>query len=385
MVLPGTASACALALRGNGVGMVPFRQGREWPCPEALLRGIYQLSVFADGGPGTDARRLTFHVFYFSYAAPSWYNKRWIMIRGIDKKGVRQATFYTWDIIRRLFKKYQQDHGNIIVSSICYYVLLTFIPFTLLSIFILGYVIDLGHPTVHLVQHIKNIIPDPYNTIVVQKFIKELNVISVSKRLSGPLGILFLFFFTSRLFAVLRPSFHIIFGRNPKSFIKGKGEELLLTSIFAIVQTMLFFSFIFIVMIQSQIIKTLPAFIMKTPFVYAFSALDMVFTFGMFFLLYYFLTPVRNKRLLFASTALGTIFWYAGKHLFKYFILHIGRLTAFFGTYGVFIAFLFWIYFSVFVFICCAELLAILSDRPNREPQPSYAPFQSKPSKEQKG
>ncbi|HOE16510.1 MAG TPA: YihY/virulence factor BrkB family protein [Syntrophorhabdaceae bacterium] len=307
------------------------------------------------------------------------------MIRGIDKKGVRQATFYTWDIIRRLFKKYQQDHGNIIVSSICYYVLLTFIPFTLLSIFILGYVIDLGHPTVHLVQHIKNIIPDPYNTIVVQKFIKELNVISVSKRLSGPLGILFLFFFTSRLFAVLRPSFHIIFGRNPKSFIKGKGEELLLTSIFAIVQTMLFFSFIFIVMIQSQIIKTLPAFIMKTPFVYAFSALDMVFTFGMFFLLYYFLTPVRNKRLLFASTALGTIFWYAGKHLFKYFILHIGRLTAFFGTYGVFIAFLFWIYFSVFVFICCAELLAILSDRPNREPQPSYAPFQSKPSKEQKG
>lgn len=307
------------------------------------------------------------------------------MIRGIDKKGVRQAAFYIWGIIRRLFKKYQQDHGNIIVSSICYYVLLTFIPFTLLSIFILGYVIDLGHPTVHLVQHIKNIIPDPYNTIVVQKFIKELNVISVSKRLSGPLGILFLFFFTSRLFAVLRPSFHIIFGRNPKSFIKGKGEELLLTSIFAIVQTMLFFSFIFIVMIQSQIIKTLPAFIMKTPFVYAFSALDMVFTFGMFFLLYYFLTPVRNKRLLFASTALGTIFWYAGKHLFKYFILHIGRLTAFFGTYGVFIAFLFWIYFSVFVFICCAELLAILSDRPNREPQPSYAPFQSKPSEEQKG
>jgi uncharacterized BrkB/YihY/UPF0761 family membrane protein len=313
------------------------------------------------------------------------YNNQGIMKRGVDKKKVQQAAYYAWDIIKKLFKKYQQDHGNIIVSSICYYVLLTFIPFTLLSIFILGYVIDLSNPAAHLVKFMKNIIPDPYNTIVIQKFIKELNVISVSKKLSGPLGILFLFFFTSRLFAVLRPSFHIIFGKNPKSFIKGKGEELFLTSVFAIVQTILFFSFIFIVMIQSQIIKTLPAFIVKTPFVYAFSALDMVFTFGMFFLLYYFLTPVRNKLLLFSSTALGTVFWYAGKFLFKYFILHIGRLTTFFGTYGVFIAFLFWIYFSVFVFICCAELMAVLSDKANREPLPSYIPFQSKPSGEQKG
>ena len=307
------------------------------------------------------------------------------MKKGVDKKRVKQAVHYLWDIIKRLFKKYQRDHGNIIVSSICYYVLLTFIPFTLLSIFILGYVIDLSNPAVHLVKYIKNIIPEPYNTIVIQKFIKELNVISVSKKLSGPLGILFLFFFTSRLFAVLRPSFHIIFGKNPKSFIKGKGEELLLTSLFAIVQTMLFFSFIFTVMIQSRIIKTLPPFIMKTPFVYAFSIFDMIFAFGMFFLLYYFLTPVRNKRLLFTSTTLGTILWYTGKFLFKHFILHIGRLTTFFGTYGVFIAFLFWIYFSVFVFIGCAELMAVMSEPSNREPQPSYLPFQSKPSGERKG
>ena len=310
------------------------------------------------------------------------------MKKGVDKKKIQQAAYYAWDIIKRLFKKYQQDHGNIIVSSISYYVLLTFIPFTLLSIFILGYVIDLSNPAAHLVKFMKNIIPDPYNTIVVQKFIKELNVISVSKKLSGPLGILFLFFFTSRLFAVLRPSFHIIFGKSPKSFIKGKGEELLLTSLFAIVQTMLFFSFMFTIAIEAKVVKALSGTIIKPALIYIiyiFSMLDMSFTFGLFFLLYFFLTPVRDRQLLLISTMLGTIFWYAGKFLFKYFILHIGRFTTFFGTYGVFIAFLFWIYFSVFVFICCAELMAVLSDKTNREPRPSYIPFQSKPSGGQKG
>ncbi|OPY71531.1 MAG: Ribonuclease BN-like family protein [Syntrophorhabdus sp. PtaU1.Bin058] len=310
------------------------------------------------------------------------------MRKGVDTKRFRQAAYYTWDIIKKVFKKYRKDHGNIIVSSICYYVLLTFIPFTLLSIFILGYVIDLSQPAIHLIKFIKNIIPEPYNTIVIQKFIKELNVISVSKKLSGPLGILFLFFFTSRLFAILRPSFHIIFGKNPKSFIKGKGEELLLTSLFAVVQTMLFFSFIFTIAIEAKVVKALSGTLIKPVLIYViyiFSMLDMSFTFGLLFLLYVFLTPVRNIQLLLISTMLGTIFWHAGKFLFKYFILHIGKLTAFFGTYGVFIAFLFWIYFSVFILICCAEFMAVMSEKSNRELQPSYLPFQSRPSGELKG
>jgi uncharacterized BrkB/YihY/UPF0761 family membrane protein len=61
-------------------------------------------------------------------------------------------------------------------------------------------------------------------------------------------------------------------------------------------------------------------------------------------------------------------------------------VTAFFGTYGVFIAFLFWIYFSVFVFIVCAELLSVMLKEPvSRGPQPSYVPFRGSPSKARKG
>ena len=134
-----------------------------------------------------------------------------------------------FDIIKKLFKKYQKDHGNIIVSSISFYVLLTFIPFTLLSIFILGHVIDLSNPGLHLEKFLKSIVPDPYNTMIAKKVLKELNFISLSKKLSGPLGLLFLFFFTTRLFAIIRPSFQIIFGKDTKSFMRGKGEELLLT------------------------------------------------------------------------------------------------------------------------------------------------------------
>jgi membrane protein len=298
----------------------------------------------------------------------------------------KRKTTSFFDIIRKLFKKYQKDHGNIIVSSISFYVLLTFIPFTLLSIFILGHVIDLSNPGLHLEKFLKNIVPDPYNTMIAKKVLKELNFISLSKRLSGPLGLLFLFFFTTRLFAIIRPSFQIIFGKDAKSFIQGKGEEILLTFLFSLVQALLFFSFIFSIMVQTKLSGVLPAFLTKGPFILLFSLFDMASTFVMFFLLYYFLAPVRNRKLILTSTILATVLWYIGRYLFKYFILHIGRVTAFFGTYGVFIAFLFWIYFSVFVFIVCAELLAVMiGGSANRGPQPSYVPFRGSPSKARKG
>jgi len=299
------------------------------------------------------------------------------------KKRKAQSIF---DIIKKLFKKYQKDHGNIIVSSISFYVLLTFIPFTLLSIFILGHVIDLSNPGLHLEKFLKTIVPDPYNTMIAKKVLRELNFISLSKRLSGPLGLLFLFFFTTRLFAIIRPSFQIIFGKGSKSFIRGKGEELLLTFLFSLVQALLFFSFIFSIMVQTKLGGVLPAFLTKGPFILFFSLFDIASTFIMFFLLYYFLAPVRKRRLIFTSTMLATAFWYIGRYLFKYFILHIGRVTTFFGTYGVFIAFLFWIYFSVFVFIVCAELLSVMmADSVTRGPQPSYIPFRGSPSKVRKG
>lgn len=288
------------------------------------------------------------------------------------------------EIIKKLFTKYQRDHGNIIVSSISFYVLMTFIPFTLLSIFVLGYVIDMSNPAMHLERFLKNVVPDPYNTIIVTKALKELNIISLSKKLSGPLGLLFLFFFNTRLFAVMRPSFQIIFGKTGKSgkgFIKNKGEEWLLTLLFSALQTILFFSFIFSLVIQGKVAGMVPLFLTKTPLVLLFSLLDMAFVFIMFFLLYYFLTPVKDKKMITLSTVLAAFFWHAGKYLFKYFVVHVGKVTAFFGTYGVFIAFLFWVYFSVFVFIVGAELLSILRDSSNRGPLPKYVPFQGSPSK----
>ncbi|MEN6617455.1 MAG: YhjD/YihY/BrkB family envelope integrity protein [Syntrophorhabdus sp.] len=214
--------------------------------------------------------------------------------------------------------------------------------------------------------------------LIVKKLIRELNLISISKRLSGPLGLLFLLFFTSRLFAILRPAFQLIFTKTKKGFFKGKQEEFLLTVAFASIQTLIFFSYVFSFIIQVKVVRALGGLITKSLVVHFFSLVDLLLVAGMLWFLYYFLTPVRDTKKLVLTSLLGAILWHAGKYSFQYFVLYVGRFTTFFGTYGVFIAFLFWIYFSVFVFVSCAELLAVLSNEPVNVPRPNYAPFRWK-------
>ena len=286
------------------------------------------------------------------------------------------GTFFS--VIKELFQKYQEDNAPVMVAAIAFYVLLTFIPFTLLSISILGYLVKLSDLDEQLLIYVGKVIPEPFNETVTSVMAKNMRVVDIWKHFSGPLGLYFLFFFTSKLFSMLIPSFHLIFRRRMDGFLKKKGKELLFTLLFALLQAIVFFMTVVLFVITARVMGTISGkehtILEGSAFFYLFSLLDMVCVFAMFYLLYYVLTPLKKRPgLLLSTTFLATLMWGVGKNLFKYYALHVGRFTAIFGLYGIFIAFLFWLYYSVFAFILCAELQSVLLKRSSRGLRPSSA------------
>lgn len=280
-----------------------------------------------------------------------------------------------FSVIKDLFRKYQRDNAPMMVAAIAFYVLLTFIPFALLSISILGYLVNLSDIDKHLLVYTAKVIPEPFNETVITMMAKNLRVIDIWKHFSGPLGLYFLFFFTSKLFSMLIPSFQVIFGRKMDSFLRKKGKEFFFTLLFALLQAVIFFMTATLFVATSRIVGTISdrehVFLEGSFSFYLISLIDMACTFAMFYLLYYVLTPLRKHvGLLLPTTLLAALLWGGGKYLFKYYALSVGRFTVIFGAYGIFIAFLFWLYYSVFVFILCAELQSVLLRRLNREPRP---------------
>src|SRR4030065_2713038 len=86
--------------------------------------------------------------------------------------------------IKFFYKKYRSDNGNIIFSSISSYLLLTFIPFTLLSISVLGYLVDLTDLDEHFLRYLSNVIPTPHNETIIKKLTSELNLFDLTKTVS---------------------------------------------------------------------------------------------------------------------------------------------------------------------------------------------------------
>ena len=56
-------------------------------------------------------------------------------------------------------------------SSISFYILLTFIPFTLFSLFLISYVIDISHPASHMEKYIASISTAPCNAVIVKELL----------------------------------------------------------------------------------------------------------------------------------------------------------------------------------------------------------------------
>jgi membrane protein len=287
-------------------------------------------------------------------------------------------------IVKEIIDKYQKDRAYVMVAATAFYVLLTFIPFTLLTMSILGFVMDRSDIDEHLLVYTFKVVPAPYNKTVTEFMAENMQRIESLRHLSGPLGLYFLFFFTSKLFSVLIPSFHLIFNTKMDSFLKMKGKEMLFTLLFSLLQGIVFFMTVILFVMTSRMVSVISGqqhrFLEGTFWLYLFSLLDMLCVFGLFYLLYYVLTPLRKETgLLLGTTFLATFLWWLGKSLFKLYALHVGRFTLFFGSYGIFLAFLFWLYYSVFVFIVCAELQSVLLPRLNRAPRPSSAPVPSTP------
>ena len=72
------------------------------------------------------------------------------------------------------------------VAAIAFYVLLTFIPFALLSISILGYLVNLSDIDKHLLVYTAKVIPEPFNETVITMMAKNLRSSIYGSIFQGP-------------------------------------------------------------------------------------------------------------------------------------------------------------------------------------------------------
>jgi len=265
------------------------------------------------------------------------------------------------DFLRIWFKKtydqtFIEDNCSVLAAAISFYLILSFFPFLLFSISVLGFVL---HSSDKAGFYLLSLMIKTLPTSTLDAF-KILVEVVRKKEFFGIIGVGGLLLLASRIFTIVEKSMNKIWRvEEGRSWGHSKTLSLILVPTSILI---LFFSLGLTAFYSAAKVFVIPYLnfsIAKAPVLT--SILALFFTtlsgFIFFFVIYKFL-PYRKIPTGYAilGALFAAIFWEIAKYLFDFYILNFTHYRMFYGSFGVVLIMFLWVYYSAFILLLGAEI-----------------------------
>lgn len=259
-------------------------------------------------------------------------------------------------LLRDAARSFWLHDGFFLAGGLSFYTITCVVPFVLLAIAGGGFLLSDETVVREVLDRLGKILP------VYQREVEQiLRGVVDTRGVSSFLGTLTLLLFATQVFAATRLVLNRIFGTGGRGFFRGMffdlGMILLLTLVFfATIGVTAAFAWMGALLATHRMSRLLFGWTGLLLGV----ALDTVL-----FLLVYRLVPVRRlswPSVLRGSLAAGVL-WELAKQVFRLYIERVGVYSAIYGSLGVLVALIMWVYYSTIVFVLGAELVRALEER----------------------
>lgn len=264
----------------------------------------------------------------------------------------------------RALRYFYSHDGFFLAAGLSFYVIVCVVPFLLLLVAGGGYLLSNETVAREVLDRLATVVP------VYQTELEALLGQVVAKRgVSSLIGTVTLVLFASQLLAATRFVLNRIFGAKGRGFLHG----VLFDVWMILVLTLLFFASVALTAAGAGARGLLGPFgevrLLAWLVGQAGIVLGVVLSTTLFMLLYRFV-PLR--RMAWPSVLRGSLaaaaLWEIAKQLFRWYILGTGVYASLYGSLGVAIALVMWVYYSAIVFVLGATFIRALEDaRPGAE------------------
>ena len=260
-----------------------------------------------------------------------------------------------------IFRKIEEDHIFLAAAGIAFSLILSFIPFLLVLLSILGNIFTQDAVLKQINGLIDATFVYPEHADYIKEFFrKRLPSVYGYRDVAKYVGIFGLLFTSTWLFSSLRSILNHIFEVQKKKsawygLIKDFGMILLLMIILSLA-TVIFPAFRVIInyTIDMEVFRELH---ISSLISYLISLSSFFILFGLFYLFYYTIPYERiGNKVIFISALWATILWAVMKYIFGYYVTHFLKAENLYGAFLVFIVILFWIFYSSILFLIGAEI-----------------------------
>jgi membrane protein len=210
----------------------------------------------------------------------------------------------------------------------------------------------------HIRSYFENAVPtlDP-------RIMKNIFRIMRDRKIVGLLGIGGLIWTSTWVFGSLRIALNTVFrAERGRGVLRGKAIDLLMILLAGI---FLFISMVFtsaVILVQGYRFVFVGDLGPITRFILKY-LIPFFFTSWMFFLIY---KIVPNKKIhfkpAFQAAILASLLWEVAKHLFGWYVLHLGRFSMVYGSLSTLAIFFFWVYYSSAILILGGEVAFLLEN-----------------------
>lgn len=257
-------------------------------------------------------------------------------------------------IILKSFADFYKDGGMMLAASISYFCMMSLIPFCLLLVALLGYLLS---EYVELINFFSGKLMGMFPAIT-HEITDEIEKIILYKDI-GKFSLLLYAFLAYQLFFSMESAINVVFkSKNHRSFIVSLALSLLIVTLILV--------FIIISFAMTSAISVLAAFqdIFPNIKISKLSAFIIGFIVPLFLVLLivatlYTLLPIRKVKLSHAiyGALFTTILLEAAKHIFTFYIIKVVQMGTIYGSLSAFVIFLLWIFYSACIFLVGAELV----------------------------
>ena len=249
-------------------------------------------------------------------------------------------------------KKFDDDNGFLLSSGIAFDLVICLIPLILLILALVGtYLYSDREVLNHIRRYLENLFPslDP-------RIMRNILTIVRDRKIVGIVGIGGLIWASTWVFSSIRTALNMIFQvKKSQGIVYGKTVDLFMVLLSG---TLLLVSMILtsgITFLRGSHTSLLLGMGLITKFLLKY-IIPFFFTFGMFLLIY---KIVPNRRIhlktAFQAALFTSLFWEVAKQCFSWYVLHLGKFSAVYGSLGTLAIFFLWVYYSAAILLLGGE------------------------------
>lgn len=279
----------------------------------------------------------------------------------ISVKKIR-AFFAFWEhYIQGLWKGIDEHHLFLFGAGIAFSMILSIIPFLVLSFSILIHFTNLGSVSFQVNRIIDTALPYPQAADYVKNFLHtRLTEVIQYKTISAYIGGFALFFTSTWLFSSIRTVLNKIFGVTKEktvwiALLRDFGMVLLLI-FFILVSTFAMPIMNFIMNLSSKIEKLNFLQLSELNDV-VIIVISMLLIFSIFYI-FYTLIPYEKlgRKVPLVGAFWATLLWEFARILFGYYVRNFLSVNKIYGAFVLIIVIIFWLFYSSMIFILGAEI-----------------------------